>query len=522
MPKQEVYRLRSLGWESDPEEEKLKLSTLDYISVSTYNNYCLFFRLDDALKPRAVQVLKEGLERTLSQARHLVGRIERDPEGGYHILRNRDDTVEFHVQWLDAPEDAEKYPSIDDIQRTNFSTVTLGNLEQWSVLPMTYGERPEANIEALPIVAAFKINFVRGGLTFHMHHHHFTNDVMGWYGYARQIAENCNAIFNNTSFPSWDPAALNLSRLCKPQPSPDAMITVPPALKRHPGHSKGVSLLFHLPKSKEAKLRNLCSPADGLVPFISTYDCFNAFIYRTLTRLRAPVYNYPSDTKLFWGEAIDMRRRLQNPRPAPRLRGNVMFCALSTNSAVEQPTLAQVASEWSISRLATYVRQMTDSVTPEALDAALEMVNIVSNKADLCLSVDGTPPMSVLLTDHRDAYFGDVSFGFGTPLAYRHLADRITNGLIIFYPPRDLSPESDEGVEFIVYYEKRLAKTLIEDPEWCEFMEYRGVEAEDSVVREGDEEDEAAKVVEKVIVQDDKKGWMESVTVEEVLPTPLA
>ncbi|KAK3403187.1 hypothetical protein B0T20DRAFT_18788 [Sordaria brevicollis] len=513
MPKLDVYHLRSFGWENDPEEERLKLSTLDYISVSTYNNYCLFFRLEDALKARAVQVLKEGLERTLSQARHLVGRIERDPEGGHHILRKRDDTVEFQVQWLDAPEDAYKYPSIDDIERTNFSTVTLGNLEQWSVLPMTYGERPEANIETHPVVAAFKMNFVRGGMLFHMHHHHFTNDVMGWYGYARQIAENCHAIFNGTSFPSWDPAALDLSRLCKPSPVPEAMITVPPALKRHPAHTKGVSLLFHLPKSKAAKLKNLCSPTEGggLVPYLSTYDCFNAFIYRTLTRLRAPVFKYPSDTKLFWAEAIDMRRRLQNPKPAPRIRGNVMFCALSNNSAVEQPTLAQVASQWSLSRLATYIRQMTDSVTPEALDAALEMVNIAKNKADVCLTVDGPPPMSMVVTDHRDAYFGDVSFGFGTPLAYRHLADRITNGLIIFYPPRNKSPESDEGMEFIVYYEKRLARQLIEDPEWCEFMEYRGVEAEDSVVREGDEEEDTEEVkvvnVEQVmpVQQDEKK-----------------
>lgn len=164
---------------------------------------------------------------------------------------------------------------------------------------------------------------------------------------------------------------------------------------------------------------------------------------------------------------------------------------------------------------------MTDSVTPEALDTALEMVNIVSNKADLGLSVDGTPPMSIMTTDHRDCHFGDVSFGFGTPLAYRLLADWIMNGLVLFYPPRDLSPESDEGVEFIVYYEKTLAKALIEDPEWCEFMEYRGVEAEDSVVREGDDEEDG-EVVEKVMVAEDKKGWMETVTVEEVPPTPIA
>ncbi|KAK1778991.1 hypothetical protein QBC45DRAFT_412421 [Copromyces sp. CBS 386.78] len=367
-----------------------------------------------------------------------------------------------------------------------------------------------------------KVNLVRGGMTFHMHHHHFTNDVMSWYGYARQIAENCNAIFNNTTFPSWDPAALDLSRLCKPQPSPEAMITVPPALKRHPGHSKGVSLLFHLPEEQGNQVKKPLLARRRLSPL--------HLHLRLLQRLHLPHPNpsprprlqLPLRHQALLGRSYRHASPSSEPQTrAPPSRQRHVLRPLDKLRR-RQPTLAQVASEWSLSRLATYIRQMTDSVTPEALDAALDMVSIVRNKSELCLSVDGTPPMSVLLTDHRDAYFWDVSFGFGTPLAYRHSADRITNGLILFYPLRDLSPESDEGVEFFVYYEKRLAQALIGDPEWCEFMEYRGVEAEDSVVREGDEEDETVKIVEKVRVKEDKKGWIESVTVGEVLPAPLA
>lgn len=50
MPKVEEFELRPLGWEDAPAEERFKLSTLDYLSAMTYNNYALFFKLDDSEK----------------------------------------------------------------------------------------------------------------------------------------------------------------------------------------------------------------------------------------------------------------------------------------------------------------------------------------------------------------------------------------------------------------------------------------------------------------------------------------
>ena len=47
MPKVVEYQLQPLGWENDPEEERFKLSTLDYLTPMTYNNYALFFKLGD-------------------------------------------------------------------------------------------------------------------------------------------------------------------------------------------------------------------------------------------------------------------------------------------------------------------------------------------------------------------------------------------------------------------------------------------------------------------------------------------
>lgn len=79
MPKEEVYDLHPHGWENDPEVERFRVSTLDYLTCQTCNHYAVFFRLDDAAKIKVMEILKAGLERTLAQTRQLNGRIEKDP-----------------------------------------------------------------------------------------------------------------------------------------------------------------------------------------------------------------------------------------------------------------------------------------------------------------------------------------------------------------------------------------------------------------------------------------------------------
>jgi hypothetical protein len=51
MPRIEEYQLYPLGWENDPEEERFRLSTLDYLSTTTYTNTALFFKVADTDKP---------------------------------------------------------------------------------------------------------------------------------------------------------------------------------------------------------------------------------------------------------------------------------------------------------------------------------------------------------------------------------------------------------------------------------------------------------------------------------------
>ncbi|KAK4109019.1 hypothetical protein N656DRAFT_783689 [Canariomyces notabilis] len=372
---------------------------------------------------------------------------------------------------------------MEDIERTNYSAVTLGDLDTWSVPPMTYGEKAEAHPDNRPVVSAFKANFVRGGLVFNMHHHHYANDVMGWSGFTHQLAENCYAAVHKTPFPVWDPACLDLSWFTRKQVPHENQVDGPPPPERHPDHQVGQSLLFHLPKSKAAELKRLATPSDG--SWISSYDAFSAYIWRTLTRLRAPIFNPDPSSHLFWAEAVDMRRRMHSPSVPRRIQHNVMFAATSSSVAtglagVPQLTVDEVAHSAPLSKLAAYIRRLTNSVTQEDLDKTLDMVAAVRDKTSLNIRVDSYPPMSVLQTDHRDANIVAADFGFARPETYRHLLDRVTEGVIIIYPPRSNDPVSDEGPEFAISYEKRLAQELIDDVEFKWYFEFRGVDAEDA------------------------------------------
>ena len=353
MPKRQVIELRPRGWENDPTDEFLKLAPLDYCVGQVYTNWTLFFKLSDSDDRNAIlDTLRRGLEVTLSQCRQLCGYVEEHPDGsGLCFHKKRESTVEFHVQWLDGPEDNE-YPSFDDLEKRHFTGQSLGNLNTWCVVPMTYGEKPEAAPTSRPKASAFKASFIRGGLVFVMHNHHYCNDINGWAGEMHQLAENCAAIWkspDNPAFPPWDPACLDYSRLRKPPP--EQLVDGPPEPPKHPDHVPGQWLLFHLPKSKAAELKKLASPDDGSF-WISTYDAYTAYIWRMLTKHRAAFFKPDLTKNILFGEAVNMRTRIHDTPLPKRIQGNVVYVPLNITSSVPQLTTAEIISEAPLSRLA--------------------------------------------------------------------------------------------------------------------------------------------------------------------------
>lgn len=109
---------------------------------------------DDFLKPNIAEALKLGLEKTLSQTRHLCGTIERNTDGTHSFVK-RETAVQYVVQCADGPEDAESFPSFSDLESQHFVARALGNkIDAFSVAPMTYGVKPEAQLDNHPKVAS--------------------------------------------------------------------------------------------------------------------------------------------------------------------------------------------------------------------------------------------------------------------------------------------------------------------------------------------------------------------------------
>ncbi|KAH0430613.1 acyl transferase [Colletotrichum camelliae] len=476
MPRVEEFQLHPTGWENDPDEEHFKLSTLDYLSAMTYNNYALFFKVNDEHKSQVADILKKGLERTLSQTRHLVGTIEKNEDGHHSIVKRKSSTVKLVVQYLDSHEDA--FPSFDDIEQAHFLSAKLGDINILSNAPMTYGEKTEAHPDNSPVVASYKANFIPGGLILNMHSHHYSNDVVGWGNFVGQLADNCYAIFNNTALHSFDNKCLDRSRFMSPLVAKDARTDAPPQADRHPEHKLSQCLIFHLPRSKAAQLKNAASPTDG--SWISTYDAISALTWRVFSRIRQPLYNPHPASCPIWGEGVTMSKRLSNPMMPTRMQGNQFFATLSTLSPIPQLTTAEIISDAPLSKLASYTRQMTNGVTENFLRGALQMLAPIRNKADLSVRVNSSPPMTVAMTDWRDADVRSADFGFGKPGAFRHLLDTMAEGLVIVYPPHRGPAGEEEGIELQFAFEKELVQQLVDDPEWNKYFEFRGVDAEEA------------------------------------------
>ncbi|KAK4173400.1 hypothetical protein QBC36DRAFT_245527 [Triangularia setosa] len=488
-----IIQLRPKGWETDPEHEYFNLSTLDYCVGQVYTNYALFFKLSpDANRSKIISTIKDGLEVTLSQCRQLCGILEPQPDGigGLCFHKTKHSTVELHVQFLDSvqhnPE--REHPTFATLEAQQFASQALRNMNTWCVPPMTYGEKPEAQPSSRPKCAAFKTTFIQGGFVLMMHHHHYANDVMGWAGELHQLAENCAAIWTNPTAPAlppWDPSCLDLSRVTAPDVSEEKKIDGPISPLRHPGHKKAQWLLFHLSKSKTAALKELASPTDGSY-YVSSYDAYNALIWRLLTKHRLALFTDPTaesaNTPLLWGEAVDMRRRFSNPPIAPRTQGNVVYVALSSQSPPElKPlTISEVVSEAPLQKLAWYIRRLTNSVTQESLTAALNGIAPIRDKKALFLRVDSLPPLSTFVTEWRDTRPCDADFGFGKPHAFRFPFDMVTNGLVVVYPVRGHGPcGDDEGNEFSIAVEVEIKDALLADEEWNSWFDFRGVDADD-------------------------------------------
>ncbi|CAF9940792.1 MAG: hypothetical protein HETSPECPRED_002641 [Heterodermia speciosa] len=109
MPRKATFSVQPAGW-AKSREEWMWLSPLDLVITQQYNNYALIFKVEnESEKPSIADTVRQALETTLSQCRHVAGTIEKNEYGDFSIVTKPDSTVPLVVQWLEL----ERYFGID-------------------------------------------------------------------------------------------------------------------------------------------------------------------------------------------------------------------------------------------------------------------------------------------------------------------------------------------------------------------------------------------------------------------------
>lgn len=293
------------------------------------------------------------------------------------------------------------------------------------------------------------------------------------------------------------PACLDLSRVTAADVPEDHRVDGPVAPLRHPDHRPGQWLLFQLPKSKTADLKKIASPVDGSY-WVSSHDAYMAYIWRVLSKHRVKLFKPDSTQNLLWGEAIDMRWRSHNLPVPQRIQGNVVFCGNEHTESrsrahcggghLRSPAVkAGLVGQFSLSFFSSYSMKTSRHVCMYTMTPANQINppfkvhprhhagdpghDALRHKTTLSLRTDSFPPMTNFTTEWRDTRPCDADFGFA--FQHRHRGpDGGLSGAHQWGPPGN-----DEGNEFSISFEKELAQSLMEDPEWNQYFEFRGVDA---------------------------------------------
>ncbi|QBZ64962.1 hypothetical protein PoMZ_06663 [Pyricularia oryzae] len=483
--KSQVYKLRPLGWENDPQEHRIPLTIFDYAVPMSYHAWAVYFELDHQTSPaKVVETLKSGLERTLSQCRQLVGRLEIDTtgDGDYSFVKRKGDTVDLIVDYWDSG----AVPSFEEIRNAHYASSVLGDVGRFGAPGMESGHKPGCHPENKPTLSAFKANFIPGGLIFVMNSLHCCQDVMGWYWSAHQLAGNCLATINGTEPPPWDPATITDG--CRFTPKLHTAQTR--AEEAQQGATTGSvshstkpasSLLFHLSRSKANGLKGLATASrtassDASSLWISTYDAFVACIWRTLTKHRRGLYPVQDDHTPLLTEAINLRfhNRLVPPMAEKYLR-NLLWSA-KTSDHSSRLTVAQIAETEPLGNVAARIRHLTSSATQPVIEAGLAQL-ARRDRTSRARNIAQLPPLTTVVTDWRRASLEGCDFGFGRPSAFRFLSRTASACMVIVFPPRVDGPlGEDEGPEFAVSVEDELVDAVLDDAEFSRYFEFRGYE----------------------------------------------
>ncbi|KAK6850643.1 transferase family-domain-containing protein [Apiospora arundinis] len=472
----------------DNGDEIFQVSDTGHQIISMWFKLVDVFELpESADRAQIVANLSKGLEQALGDYPELTGTMHFDNEAKRIVIKRAQDagSAVLHVKDATAAEDV--IPSFAWYDEQDFPT---HRLEMEHLIPAEAAGHPMHVAEDLdtpgPVVAAFQVTFIKGGVIIATSLSHQVCDGLGWDAFHTAWAAYSKAAttgkpadlephipphdyFTAKSKPTaaqWEALRGKYPTMkyrTDPTPLPPADFVMPEVKTR----------VFHFPRSRLAALKAACSRDLPEGAWVSSYDAVAALWWRTILRSKRPLLQFADHEDTRCIHAVNMRKRA-DPPVGGRFIGTAVALPWSEAVTVGQ---AMGPAEEALPLLARAVRGNTACVTPEYIEGQMAWAaggpDLRYNELNMSW-VLGKDCMGFGWHDMRPYQAHD--YGFGLPSAFRW-PEMGFESFFFMLPSRAgmKGRGPDEGIEVTFGIEASCFSRMESDEELLMYCEQRGL-----------------------------------------------
>ncbi|KAL5360381.1 transferase [Aspergillus floccosus] len=388
---------------------KDELSDLDRISVPMMVKSFVFYELqrDVDINDLAASV-KEGLSNATRQFPFMAGYLQVDESGKLCIMTVPGKHVQCAVKHLDPRE----HMSFSNLANDSFSPK---NLSPALLLPeMPADEKP---------VCTLQLNFIEGGLILAFTMHHMVGDWASMDTFLSMVCQGAKAHQQGQEMliytPDIDKAPYNGTEGLPRQDLLDRLPTyyiaekAPFDPKPLPPFQTGI---YRITESSVQHLKAQCSPYLQGVDYVSSYDCFSALLWISITRARICLHPEKATSLSRLLHPVNVRSRDPESRTSERYFGNGVF---PTHAG---PMTAQEMvsdGEKGLAAAASLIRQSINSVNLSSIHDLTSLVKSFSATEQLGVHSD-FHDMDILMNSWYSRSTDKYDMGGGSlPVAFR-------------------------------------------------------------------------------------------------------
>ncbi|KAF7324467.1 Trichothecene 3-o-acetyltransferase [Mycena sanguinolenta] len=441
---------------------------------------------DTADREQVTANLVKGLERALGDHPELMGTMHCDNETKRIVIKLPEGgSAALHVKDATAAED--QIPSFAWYDEHDYP---VHRLERAHLIPAeasTLLMQVAADLDTPgPVVAAFQVTFIKGGVIISIAISHQVSDGFGvdafmttWAAYSKAATTGEEArldanipphnLFTATTKPTPD----EWEALRGKYPTMKYNTAPPPLLHADFVLPVVKTRVFHFPRSKLVALKAECSAGLPAGEFISTYDSVAALWWRAMLRAKRPLLKFDDSQPTHAILAVNMRKRAGKP-----ISSRYIGCSVGIPHS-DDVTVGQALGPRAeaLPLLARTIRGATNQVTPEYIDGQMKWAAVGPDLRYNELNMPWFFGQDCMSFGWRDMNpYTSHDFGFGLPSGFRWPEMGFDNFLFVLPSRASVRGKGpDEGLEVTLGMEESYFPHLEKDEELLAFCEQRGL-----------------------------------------------